>query len=437
MPYPDSNSKSAKLYKRATNVLPDGGSRSTIRLSPYNLFIVNAEGKTVTDADGNSYTDYNNNYTSLIHGHSHPTVTAAVADQIGHGTAFAFGTEVEIKLAELLCERSPGFDQIRFMNSGSEAVMNAIKAARAFTEKPKIAKCENFYHGSYDYAEVSLGVPATDLEKGDPPSLAHTLGTPQGLLDDVVVIPFNNVEVAERILEEHADSLAGILIDPAGIGFTRVLPTQAFMDMLVRFRGRHGTLLIFDEVVAFRAGYAGSQALFDVEADLTPLGKIIGGGFPVGAVAGRKEVMDVFSTRDGRSAVPHGGTFNANPVTMAAGLAAMEMMTPEAFDQLNALGDAMRHNMRQAVQQSGVEAEVQGHYSHFALRISDPKLSARAFAESKRGVATPIQGLQRHMLNNGIFLSSGMMGVLSTVNTEEDIDPFCQTLLDGLNELTS
>ena len=260
MTYPDPSSKSAQLFERARKVLPDGGSRSSISMAPYTPYIAKAQGKLLTDVDGNEYIDFNNNFTSLIHGHAHPAIVEAVTAQISQGSAVAFFTEAELKLAELLCARCEAFDKIRFMNSGTEAVMNAIKAARAFTGKFKIAKCENFYHGSFDASEVSLGVEPTDLTAGDPVSQAYSYGTPPGVMNDVVVIPFADVEIADRILNDHADELACVLFDPFGPGLGRYPPEDPFLQMLARFRQQTGVLLVFDEVVAFRAGYSGAQA---------------------------------------------------------------------------------------------------------------------------------------------------------------------------------
>ncbi len=433
MSYPDSESKSARLYERARAVLPDGGSRSSIRMLPYPLYLASAQGKHVVDVDGNEYVDFNNNYTSLIHGHSHPAIVEAVSRQLAHGSAYAFLNEAEVALAELLCGRVSGFDQIRFMNSGTEAVMNAVKAARAYTGRSAIAKCENAYHGTFDTVEVSLGVEPTVLAEGDPPSRPGSPGTPQGVMDDVVVIPFNEPVAAERILTANATRLAAVLIDPFGTGMGRVLPSDGFLEMLARFCKAHGVLLLLDEVVSFRAGYAGSQGARAIPADLTALGKIMGGGFPVGAVAGRADVMAVFA--DGADGTParlhHAGTFNANPITMVAGLKAMELMTESEFDRINALGDAFRAGITEVLSLTNTSGEGAGHYSVFSVAVDDPELAR----PRDRNKAMESNGLHRYMLNHGYFLSSGMMGVISTVMDTADVDPFCQTLLDGIRSL--
>ena len=294
MKYPNQDSKAAALFRQAQNVLTEGGSRSTIRIAPYSIYVWGAKGKYVTDVDGNKFLDLNNNYTSMIHGHAHPDIIDAAMRQISRGTGYSFGSEAELALAELLCGRSPNFDKIRFMNSGTEAVMNAIKAARAYTGRPKIAKCENSYHGSYDFAEVSLGVDPTDLSTGDPVSQAYSKGTPQGVLDDVVVIPFNEPEIARRILDENAGELAAVLIDPIGQGLARIAASDEFLAMFGQFCEQNDVIHIAYEVIAFRAGWSGLQGERNLKPQLTTLGKIIGGGFPVGAVVGSADVMSVF-----------------------------------------------------------------------------------------------------------------------------------------------
>ena len=429
--YPNPESTSAGLYARAQRVLTDGGSRSTIRIAPYSIYLRAAQGKYVIDVDGNRLLDFNNNYTSMIHGHAHPTVVSAAIAQIERGSGYSFGSEAEFELAELLCGRSSTFDKMRFMNSGTEAVMKAIKAARAYTGRPKIAKCENAYHGSYDFAEVSLGVEPTDLASGDPASQAYAQGTPQGVLDDVVVIPFNEPVIARRILDEHAGELAAVLIDPLGIGMSRFRPSDDFLAMIEDFCAASGALFIADEVVALRAGPGGVQGDRGLKPHLTTLGKIIGGGFPVGAVAGSAEVMSVFETGEGKARLPHGGTYNANPVSMAAGHAAMKLMTGEAFARLNDLGAAFRKACEEVLSLTDTEGDVRGQYSMFALSFKEPELNDSA----ERGQVYRSSGLHRYMVQNGYWLSPGMLGACSTVMDSADVDPFCETLERGIRAL--
>ena len=430
--YPDYYSTSYHLDVRGRKVLPDGGSRISTQSSPYTIFLKSGQGKEVFDVDDRKLIDFNNNFTSLIHGHCHPNIVEAAREQISKGSAFSFGSEIEIRFAELLCERVNSFEKIRFMNSGTEAVMNAIKAARAYTGRAKIAKCENSYHGSHEVAETSLGVVPTDLIKGDPVSKAYSAGTPQAVLDDVVIIPFNDVENSRKILDKHGTTLAGILFDPFGPGMGRVAPSQAFVDLLVEMRETHGFLIISDEVIAFRANYDGCMAQFKVSADLTCLGKIIGGGFPVGGVAGKTDIMAVFESADKKAKLPHGGTFNANPVTMAAGYAAMEMMTRGEFERINQLGQSFRNAIKEVITQLNVQANVLGQASVFAIDIIDPDAAGETV---KRGAMREIKGIDAAFINAGYFFSPGLHGTLSTAMDENDIEPFCDALKTILRAL--
>ena len=425
--------ESQRSFEIAREVLPDGGSRSTISLSPHSIYIKSASGKYLNDIDGNRYFDLNNNYTALIHGHAHPKITKAAVSQIKNGTGFSFGSEAEYSYAEMLCSRNQNFQKIRFMNSGTEAVMNAIKAARAYTGKSKIVKCENSYHGSYDYAEVSLGVDKTSPEDLKPTSMAYSSGTPQGVLDDVIVIPFNNTSTAKKIIEESANELAAILIDPFGQAYGRSIPSDGFLQMLEDMCEKYHILLIADEVISFRAGYSGCQAERKINPHLTVLGKIIGGGFPIGAVAGQNDVMDVFKSHGKRAKLPHGGTFNANPVSMAAGKKAMEMLTKDAFIELNKLGALFRSGIQEVFELSDVDGKVEGQFSIFGMTINEALLSDF----SERGKTYQSHGLHYYLLCKGYWLTPGLTGVCSTVMDSSDVSAFCETLLEGIRALRS
>ena len=411
--------QSKQLFERAKAVLPNGNSRSTIDLKPHPIYITHGSGSRVFDIDGNSYVDFNNNYTSLIHGHAPSAVNAAVAQQLPLGSAFAFGTEQEIMHAELLCSRVPSFDKIRFMNSGSEAVMNALKAARAYTGRAKIAKCEGAYHGSYDYAEVSLSSTPESWGANEPRAIPYSHGTPQGVLDDVVVIPYHDELAARQLLERNADQLAAVLFDPVASRVGMIPPSQVYLEMLVEFCERYGVLLIFDEVIAFRLGLEGAQGAYGIQPDLTALGKIIGGGFPVGAVAGRDAVMQVFEAGGG---LPHGGTFNANPVTMVAGLATMQALDAVAFERLNASGERARRCFTEAFVRNGIAAQITGQGSLFRLHLTD-----RALRNYRSVYPLPLEAqrmsrLHQYLIGAGHYISSYGMGCLSLANSDDEVD---------------
>ncbi len=427
--------QSAALYDRARRVLPGGNTRTTVFVAPHPLYAREGHGARVTDVDGTTRIDFVNNYTALIHGHGHPATAAAVAAQLARGTCFAMPTEAEVALAELLCQRLPAAERIRFTNSGTEAVMMAVKAARAYTGRAKIAKCEGAYHGSYDYVEPSLAPSPTEWGEPDPTPVAYARGTPQAVLDDVVVIPFNDAAAAERVLAPHARDLAAIVLDamPFRVGLIPAAP--AFMEFVRAFARTNGILLILDEVISFRLGYHGAQGELGVPPDLTTLGKIIGGGLPVGAVAGRADVMAVFDPSAGKAALPHGGTFNANPLTMAAGHATMEAMTPAAYDHINALGAQARAALGEAFAAAGVPGQVSGRGSLFRVHFHDRPLTgyraAYAHPEERGRLARFYWGL----VKRGVMISTDGLGAISTPMGGAEIEALAEAALGALREL--
>ena len=295
--YPDPNSSSQKMYDRALASLPGGNTRTTVFMKPYPIYAARGEGCRVWDLDGNVYIDCINNFTSQIHGHAHPALIKAATAQLALGSAFGLPTESEVDLAELLVSRLPSVEQVRFANSGTEAVMMALKAARAHTGRPKIAKCEGAYHGSYDYAEVSLDPTPEAWGRNAPVSVAYAKGTPDNVLADVVTIPFNDTEAAVSLIREHGEGLACVLVDPMPNRAGLAPADRTYLEALRKVTREVGALLIFDEVITFRLGYRGAQGIWNIDPDLTTLGKIIGGGFPVGAIGGHRDVMAVFDPR--------------------------------------------------------------------------------------------------------------------------------------------
>lgn len=415
---------SAALYERAKAVMPGGNTRITVFMKPHPYYAAYGQGCRLTDVDGVERLDFTNNYNSLIHGHAHPAITAAVRDQLERGTAFPMATEAEIRLAELLCDRVPSFEQVRFCNSGSEAVMFALKAARARTGRPKIAKCEGSYHGSYDYAEVSLDPTPETWGNADPKSVAYVEGTPRSVLDDVVVIPFNKPDEAEQILRAHAQELACVIVDLMPNRGGLIPATPEFVAMLERVREETGILIVLDEVITLRLAFGGAQTLFGIDADLTALGKIIGGGFPVGAVAGSAEVMAVFDPRDGKPALSHSGTFNANPITMVAGEAAMGALTQAEIDRLGALGDHAREGVAAIMREADMRGQVTGLGSLFRIHVHDRPLSdyrSMLMTQAEKDLLGAIVG---HMRDHGVFVNERGVCSLSTPMTEAEIDAF-------------
>ncbi len=419
-------SRSAELFERAQRPIPGGASRSTVLTSPHPVYIAEGRGAWITDVDGNRYLDANNNFTSIIIGHADTTIDAAVRSQLDRGTAYSLATSVEIELAELLCDRLASVDQIRFCNSGTEAVMGAIKAARAFTGRPLIVKVEGSYHGTYDHAEASL-----DPDPGEwgtasaPATVPYASGTPQSVTEEVAVIPFNDAAAARAVITAAGDRCAGILLDPmpSRVGMPAI--EREFIDAVQESARSVGALLILDEVISFRLGSGGAQALFGIEPDLTALAKIIGGGFPVGAVAGRADVMSVFASHGGtRAAVPSGGTFTANPVTMTAGLACMQQLDAAAFAHLDALGDRCRRGLRDAFASSALRWQVTGSGSLFRIHPNQRSIRSYRDARHSSDEAATMADLQRGLLRRQVYLSTYGMGCWNMATTYDDIDLF-------------
>jgi len=435
--YPDSESRSQQQYNRALVSLPGGNSRTTVFMKPYSIYAARGEGCRVWDVDGNAYIDCINNFTSLVHGHAHPALIAAATQQLALGSAFGLPTESEIDLAELLAARLPSVEQVRFANSGTEAVMMALKAARAFTGRPKIAKCEGAYHGSYDYAEVSLDPTPAAWGRNAPISVAYAKGTPDNVLADVVTIPFNDAEAAVSLIREHGSELACVLVDPMPNRAGLAPADKTYLDALRQITREVGALLIFDEVITFRLGFRGAQGLWGIDPDLTALGKIIGGGFPVGAIAGHKEFMAVFDPRSGKPALPHGGTFSANPVTMRAGLAAMELLDEATFARLDAIGETVRTGIDQAFRRHSVQGGTIRLGSllkiHFADRpIRDYRSAYLTEPETQRQAI-----FNRGLLNRGVLAAGYGLMALSTPMTDADIDAIIAAASGALQEVSA
>jgi glutamate-1-semialdehyde 2,1-aminomutase len=435
--YPDSHPRSRALYGRALNSLPGGNTRTTVFMKPFPIYAARGAGCRVWDVDGNEFIDCINNFTSMIHGHAHPALIEAATEQLALGSAFGLPTESEVDLAELLVSRLPSADQIRFANSGTEAVMMALKAARAFTGRPKIAKCEGAYHGSYDYAEVSLDPTPAAWGGNAPVSVAYAKGTPENVLADVVTIPFNDIEAAVSLIREHGPELACVLVDPMPNRAGLAPADKAYLEALRQVTREVGALLIFDEVISFRLGYHGAQGLWGIDPDLTTLGKIMGGGFPVGAIAGAKRFMAVFDPTSGKPALPHGGTFSANPVTMRAGLAAMQLLDRPAFERLDAIGQAVRDGINDAFRKAGVAGGTVGLGSllkiHFTDRpIRDYRSAYMSDEETKRQAV-----FNTGLLNRGVLAAGYGLMALSTPMTDADVDAIIVAAGGALADVSS
>ncbi len=431
-----SSSRSEALYARAAKVLSGGSTRLTTYFAPHPLYAVSGRGSKVVDADGVERVDCLNNYMTLIHGHAHPEVVAAITEQAQRGTCFGMPTEREIELAETLCDRVQSLDTVRFCNSGTEAVMLSIKAARAHTGRAMIAKCEGAYHGAFDPVEVSLS--STPENWGDasaPARVPYYRGLPERTMDDVLVLPYNELEASRALIEAHAHELAGVVVDPVPprVGFVPM--DGAYAQMLREVTQAHGIVLIFDEVASFRVNYGGAQALVGVEPDLTTFGKIIGGGTPVGAVGGKREVMAVFDPSRGAPGVSHGGTFNGNPLTTAAGAASMRLLTEAVMDQINRLGDRAREKLNDAFERAGVEGQASGVGSLVKVHFHSRELRNHRDVLPSAREGQLMSAAHKGLLARGYIVGAAGLAALSSANTNAEIDGLADALEDTLREL--
>ncbi len=430
--------RSESLFARARKVLAGGVSRNTVLRGPHPPYADFGRGCRITDLDGNSRIDFSNNMASLIHGHAFPPIIEAVTAQLQRGSAFMMATEAEVRYAEHLAGRSAAFERLRFVNSGTEALMAALKAARAFTNRAKVAKVEGAYHGGYDYAEVSQEPKPENWGSIDHPnSVPLTHGSPQSALQDVLVMPANDVDRAIAILDAHRSEVACVLLDlmPHRAGLRPADP--AFIAAIREWTERNGALLVLDEVITFRTEVGGMQQRYGLRADLTALGKIIGGGFPVGALAGRADVMDVMNPQASKLLYPLSGTFSANPVTMTAGLAAMQHYDAAAVTRLNALAERAMHGIREAIGRTNAEACVTGTGSMFRVHMKrTPPLDYRqqflSADESKR-----LKLLLEHLFQEGFLMINTCSATLSTPMTEVEIDALVDAVEGGLRRIAS
>jgi len=424
---------SEEIYKQACNVLPGGVSRNTIFRKPHPYYVSKASGCYVNDIDGIQRIDFANNMASLIHGHANPQIVNAVTEQLHKGTAYTMATEVEVAFAQLLCDRVPGFDKIRFVNSGTEAVMTMIKASRAYTGKPKIAKAEGAYHGTYDFAEISQTANPSnwgDIDKPNSVPLAN--GTPQGVLNDVIIFPFNDIERTISILDQHAEDIACVLIDPVPHRVGLIKANTDFIEALHKWTRKNGALLVFDEVITLRINYSGAQENYSVKPDLTALGKMIGGGFPVGALAGRSDVMKVLDPSERKLLFPHSGTFSANPITMTAGRVAMELFDEDAVLKLNALTQKAIDQIREAIKIADVPISITGAGSMFRIHLTaTPPTTYREAFQTKENTTLIKKLLNYFFINEKIMMINTCTCMFSTALTQKEVDILAEAMLNG------
>jgi glutamate-1-semialdehyde 2,1-aminomutase len=425
---------SYKYFLEGRKYLPGSDSRSPLFHSPYPLVLDEGHGCWLFDVDGNQLLDFTSNHTSLILGYKHPRVLDAVQRQLEKGTAFPGVTVPQVHLARLLCERLPSFERVRFTNSGTEATMNAIRVARAFTGRHKIAKIEGGYNGSWD--DVMVSTHPSGEQSGDvlrPIAAPASLGLTPDSVDNVVVLPFNEVEAAARLIEQQGKYLAAVIVEPI-LGSAGMIPAeQAYMDMLREVTKRLGVLLVFDEVISFRVAYGGAQEYYGISPDLTCLGKLIGGGFPLGVFGGRSDIMAMFDPSRGRPQLPHPGSYNANPISLVAGATTLELLTDDMVQLLNLRGATLRRQIRTAFEDASLTAQVTGLGSLFAIHLTSEPV--KSYRDTMRADVDLRHRIFLSLFEEGVLIDPRGVGCISAAIGEAEIERFVGALRAVLSKL--
>ncbi len=433
--------RSLRLYEQAREHLPGGVPGNAGFRPPYPLYVDRAAGPYLWDVDGNRYIDSLIGGGPHILGHSPPAVMEAVAGQLSRGTSTIAPSPNSLAMAEMIGRHMPHMELIRFVHTGSEAVHMSMRVARAFTGRQKIGKFEGNFHGGYDNLLISGTSYGGPEER--PIALGEGAGIPQGVLDDTVVLPFNNTDATVALIEEHAHELAGVVVEPVGgTWMAGIVADQGFLEALREVTARHGILLIFDEVITgFRVALGGSTAVTGVTPDLVALAKTIGGGLPMGAFGGRRDVMEQVVTPprnadDDRVTIFQSGTFQTNLVSLAAGLAMLsELEKPGVYEKLTSTGDQVRQGIEKMGANLGLPVQATGQGPIFGVYFADePVRTIRDVLGSDREMAgTFYLGLVAH----GVYITPYHLGFTNASQGEEEIDrvlEVCQTVLEAISE---
>jgi glutamate-1-semialdehyde 2,1-aminomutase len=428
--YVDRTPGSGTCFENAAMSLPGGVTRSITYHAPYPLTLDRGEGSTVVDVDGNCYLDFQNNYTALAHGHNHPEIVRRLADAVGSGVVYNAPIELQRQLAEVITARIRSVDLVRFTNSGTEAVMNAVRLARAYTGRGRILKMEGAFHGSYD--GVSLSVHPGDAPPAWPHSVPEMPGLAPRTPEGVLVAPYNDLELARKTIVENRQDLAGVIVEAVTWAPGGIPASPAFLTGLAEVCDEHDIVFILDEVVTSRLSTGGAQEVYGVVPDLTVFGKVIGGGLPIGALGGRRELMSRFDPRD-EGYLPQSGTFSGSPLSMVAGMASLELLSHEVIVELNEKGDRLRARLSSVLEASGVHGDVTGMGSLGYLHLGRGPI--RDYREAAAANKWAHRWLYLALLNRGVMVDSRGHFALSTAMGERELEGFGDALADALDEI--
>ena len=420
---------SGAAHLEAQNYLPAGDTRISTYYSPYPTYMVKGEGAWLSDGDGNAYLDLLNNYTSLIHGHAQPQMVEEAADQLTRGSVFGSAAQPQVELAKLLISRIPGMELLRFTNSGTEATMMMMRAARAYTGREIIVKIDGGYHGSHDFVNVNV---SAELESNDQPAAKlEGRGIPTAVLNAVMVVPFNDLAAMDALLQQHHRQIAAIIVEPMPNSGGMVPSAPGYLRGLRELADAYDVLLLFDEIVTLRLSSGGMQEIEDVQPDLTSLAKIIGGGFPVGAFGGKKAIMQQFDPARHTDFLHHSGTFNGNNISMTAGLAAMRQLDQAAIERINGMGERLNSGINQIFASTGMRGQCLGYGSLQQIQWTDqPIVTLSDTRRAGQDIGRLPDLFHLELLNRGIHASTRTMFSVSTPMRETDIE-FALDAIEG------
>lgn len=422
---------SAELFEKAKRLIP-GGVNSPVRAYlPYPFFTKRACGSRLFDVDGNEYVDYCMAYGALLLGHAHPAVVEAVRAKLEGGSLYGTPTEEEVELAELICQMVPSAEMVRLVTTGGEATMSAIRAARGYTGRRKIIKFEGCYHGAHDSVLVKAGSGAATF------GVPNSLGVPEEVVKNTVVVPFNDVEKFEAAVKAHRADLAAVIVEPVIGNIGLVLPKEGFLETLREVTAAYGIVLIFDEVITgFRLARGGAQEYFGVVPDMVALGKILGGGFPLAAFAGQREIMSMIAPVGG---VYQAGTFSGNPVSVAAALATLRYIKAKGnafYEELEAKTNALVAALSELVEAKGFRFQINHVSSMFQLFFTSTRVFD--YASVKTADVELFNAYHRLLLERGVFVPPSQFETcfVSVAHTNRDIDATLDAFSFALDKLT-
>ncbi|WP_453997524.1 aspartate aminotransferase family protein [Bacillus nitroreducens] len=427
--------ESRNLFSQSTHVIPGGVTANIKYFHPHPIFMEKGKGSRLVDVDGNEYIDYLLCYGALLLGHGHPEIESAVNRQFAVSGTHVFGSphRLEVEMANKLISYFPGIDMVRYTNSGLEATLLAIRVAQAYTGKTAIAKFEGHYHGGYN--EVLLSVNPDPNEAGNekkPNSVPESRGISSHYVENTIILPFNDLEATEKLLRQHKNELAAVIIEPIQGGF--IPAEESFIVGLEKLTKELGILLIFDEVkTGFRLTLGGAQSIYGIVPDLTALGKVLGGGFPIGALGGRKEIMEIMDPSKGRDILIaggktsakehvlfHSGTYNGHPIVLAAGLATIKVLEgASVYPELLVKTKNLRSNLEQLYSSYGISMQTLGMGSIFNIVHTDK--SIRNYRDLTKADMNMREKIDRELLKLGIYTKPLNRYSMSIMHTDNDI----------------